>query len=159
MHMRKTRQTGFTLIELLITVTVSIILLGVGVPGFMGLVNNNRLSTSTNDFVQSLHLARSEAIRGGSAIVCASSDQATCTGTWEQGWVLLDGTGKVVRIYGALPDSVTVTSATTSKITFGNNGFLSPAGIQQVFLCHSSGSGRMVSISTSGRPSTDPQGC
>ena len=56
---------GFTLFELMITVAVAGVILTVGVPNFVGFMANNRAVNDTNDFVTSLNLGRSEAIRRG----------------------------------------------------------------------------------------------
>lgn len=82
---------GFTLIELLVTIAIAVILLSVAVPGFQDFFRNSRLATQSNEFVSSLQLAKSEAIRRGARVtVCRSSDQVTCgTGAnWGQGWIV-----------------------------------------------------------------------
>ena len=157
-HMAKNRQSGFTLVELVITVAIAIVLLGVGIPRFMSMVNINRVSSNTNDFVQALHLARSEASRSGAATVCTSNDQKTCTGsTWNDGWIVLDSQNAVIRVYDGIDSSMVVKGNT--NITYGNNGFLNPVGTQTFFLCQKSGVGREVTITTSGRPSTQTLKC
>lgn len=153
--MHKTKQGGFTLLEMIVTVSITVILLSVGIPRFMGMVNVNRLSSNTNDFVQVLHLARSEAIRSGSATVCTSNNQASCTGTpWGDGWILMDGAGNVKRVYEGFANSLKMTTG-GNAIAYGNNGFLNPVGVQNFTLCHVSGAGRLITIATSGRPSTE----
>lgn len=83
---------GFTLVELLVTLTMAVILLAVGVPSFRTVIQNNRLTSGTNDLVSALNLARSEAVtRGLRVTVCKSADQATCDTSgsgWEQGWIV-----------------------------------------------------------------------
>jgi type IV fimbrial biogenesis protein FimT len=85
------KQYGFTLIELIITVTIVAIVLTIGVPSFQGMMRNNRVAAHTNDFLSSLNLARSEAIKSGWRVVlCPSTDQATCNGgtAWGNGWIV-----------------------------------------------------------------------
>ena len=85
------REIGFTLVELLITIVVVSILLAMGAPAFKDFIKNNRVTAQTNDLVSAIQLARSEALkRGTNAVVCASSDQSTCTGkdTWAEGWIV-----------------------------------------------------------------------
>jgi len=87
----KSNSYGFTLIELLVTLVVAVVLLTIGVPSFNEFLKKNRLATTTNQFVTTLNLARSEAITRGIRItVCKSSDGATCvtTGSWDQGWIV-----------------------------------------------------------------------
>ena len=85
------KENGFTLIEILITIVVLSILLAAGAPAFNGFIKNNRVTTQTNGLVSAIQLARNEALkRGTNAVICASSDGATCTGngTWASGWIV-----------------------------------------------------------------------
>jgi type IV fimbrial biogenesis protein FimT len=85
------KEPGFTLVELLITIVVVSILLAAGVPAFQSFIKNSRVTSQTNDLISTIQLARSEALkRGTNMVVCASSDQATCTGkdTWADGWIV-----------------------------------------------------------------------
>jgi type IV fimbrial biogenesis protein FimT len=91
------RKNGFTLIEMLITIVVVTILLAIGVPSFQEFIKNNRISGQSNNLVISIQLARNEAIkRGTGAVVCASTDQATCSGNddWSTGWIVYSDVGQ-----------------------------------------------------------------
>jgi type IV fimbrial biogenesis protein FimT len=82
---------GFTLVELMVTVVMAALLLTLGIPSLQILVNDNRLTTATNDFIAALNLARSEAIKRGVRVtLCKSSNRTSCanTGNWAQGWML-----------------------------------------------------------------------
>ena len=77
--------------ELLVTIVVVTILLAAGVPAFKDFVKSNRVTAQANDLVSAIQLARSEALKRGSyMILCASDDQANCTGkdTWTNGWII-----------------------------------------------------------------------
>lgn len=126
------RDSGFTLVELLITIVVLTILLATGVPAFKDFIKNNRVTAQTNNLVSAIQLARSEALkRGTDMVVCASDDQATCTGkdTWAAGWIVFSdfdpsdgadpdvGTGKcldtedcIMAIRTGLPEGSTLTT-------------------------------------------------
>jgi len=148
--------TGFTLIELMITLVVASIVLTVAVPSFSTFFLKNRMSSQANDLITSLTLARSEAIKRGTSIkVCSSADQASCGGTWSDGWIVItaDDT-ELIRAYGALKGSSTLTAG-ASSVTYTSSGFLN--GAQTTFtLCDSTETGedgRQVDVSATGRPS------
>ena len=85
------KESGLTLVELLVTIVVLSVLLALGVPGLQNFVKNNRLTAQANDLVVALQLARSEAVkRGTGSIVCASANEATCSGSddWTTGWIV-----------------------------------------------------------------------
>jgi len=87
----KNRSCGFTLIELMITISLAGILVAVGVPSFLGLVERNQLTNNINQFVSSLSVARSESIKRKQTVaLCASSDGETCTpnSSYENGWIV-----------------------------------------------------------------------
>ena len=82
-------QTGFTLIELMITVAVAAVLMGVAMPVLSGLVFRTPLSTTTNELVSQLALARSEAVSSGrETVLCGSTDGFSCDGRWERGFAI-----------------------------------------------------------------------
>jgi type IV fimbrial biogenesis protein FimT len=85
------RQSGFTLIELIITLAIAAIVVTIGIPSFQGMMRNNRVAAHTNDFLSSLNLARSEAIKRGVGwrVVMCPGTQAGCAGTaWGNGWIV-----------------------------------------------------------------------
>jgi type IV fimbrial biogenesis protein FimT len=92
--------SGFTLIEVLVVLTISAILLAVGVPMFNGSIARARASDAANTLLSALELARSEAIRRGiNSTVCRVVDPAApaCSnaaagnfvaGDWAAGWAV-----------------------------------------------------------------------
>lgn len=118
MRSKNVASLGFTLIELMVTIAIAAILLGVAIPNFSSVIISNRLTANTNEFITSLNLARSEAIKRGQHVVVRK------TGTnWEDGWqvfvdldrstaakenVLDAGTDIELRVYPALPTNLTL---------------------------------------------------
>ena len=84
------RQLGFTLIELMIAVALTGILLGMGVPAMNMFISNARQTGMINDFVASMHTARSTAITTNSRVtICPSSNGNSCEVVdWDQGWIV-----------------------------------------------------------------------
>lgn len=129
-----TKIRGFTLIELMVTLSVAAILLTVGVPGMRDLIANNRLTATTNLFVSSLNIARSEAIKQGrNATVCVSdlATQNACNGTnWQKGWIVwvdsnqngnFDYPDELIRTVQPLSDSVQI-AATENSFSIDSQG-------------------------------------
>lgn len=73
---------GFTLIELMITVAVAAVLLMIAVPSFQNMIVSNRLTTTANDMVAALHLARIQAIKRNTATqFCSNKSNANGSDT------------------------------------------------------------------------------
>ena len=150
-------QTGFTLVELMVTITVLAVLLGVGVPSFQATIQGNRITTAANDLVAALQYARSEAVRRGvNVTVCSSNDQATCSGTWTDGWVVR---GPVVadppfRTWAALRPGMTLAAGGVSEFT--------PLGNVTNARCYQLDLGtfrRSVRVGPGGRVQTNTNAC
>jgi type IV fimbrial biogenesis protein FimT len=83
---------GVTLFELCATLSIVGILASVAVPSFANLHRNAARTTAVNDFLHSVYLARSEAIkRGGVVSLCRTADGERCadrTSNWDTGWLV-----------------------------------------------------------------------
>lgn len=84
------RLAGFTIIELMLTIAVAAAILIQGVPSFQGLMERNQLTSNINQFISSLSLARSEAIRRNQRVaLCPSNNGSVCAGSgYENGWII-----------------------------------------------------------------------
>lgn len=125
---------GFTLIEIMVVLAIAVIITTMGVPSVMGTIASNRVSTAGNNLVTALNLAKSEAIRTNrSTVLCKSPDGKKClsSAAWADGWILfydlntneqVDDGERIIRIQGALHESLNFTFKTGDFIRFRPNG-------------------------------------
>lgn len=124
---------GFTLIEMMITIAVAAILLGLALPSFRGVINNNRVTAEANDLVGALNVARAEAVsRGRPVSVCASADGTACSDSteWDAGWITfvdggtagtVDGSDIVLRAWPRI-DARDALTANVNFVRFDSQG-------------------------------------
>lgn len=147
-------EIGFTVIELLVAITILAVLLGVGLPSLQETIRTNRVASTTNDVVAALQIARSEAIRRGENVtVCSSKDQTTCSGTWEDGWVVRNAANPL-RVWPALAPGAAIT--VDGDVVFEPLGNVTDARCFDVQL---DGTIRSVEVGASGRVRTDTVAC
>ena len=93
--MKTEHANGFTLLELLVAITVSTILLTIGVPSFLRMVAENERVSYSADLYSALNYARSEAIaRNVQVVICKSDSETQCntSASWSDGWVIYANT-------------------------------------------------------------------
>jgi type IV fimbrial biogenesis protein FimT len=149
------RASGFTLIELMVTLAISAILLGVGVPSFVGFIRGQAVKTASFDINSMLIFARSEAIkRNGDVVVTPTSTN------WANGWtttVTTGGTTTTLSKQAAFSSGVTITTTATS-VTYGSNGRIQ-GSTPPSFEINGSSSTRCISVSLSGLPNSKTGSC
>jgi type IV fimbrial biogenesis protein FimT len=143
--------TGFTLIELMVTVVIAGIVLGIGIPSFNESIRNSRLTTSANELITALNLAKSEAIKRG--VQVTMTRKSASSKHWEEGWdVFVDSDASnsfnddgdatlcetnadgspaedcLLRTYDALPTGVTLL---TGSSTFKDYAAYLPTGMSK----------------------------
>lgn len=104
---------GFTIIEAMVTIAILAIVTAIAVPGMTAFLASNRLSSSANETLGAMMLARSEALRTArQVVVCKSSDSSSCSAgaSWADGWIVFvdedasgarNGSEAVLRAGGA----------------------------------------------------------
>lgn len=151
-------QQGFTLVELVITLALAVILFGVGVPAINSMIQGNRLTSSANNMVASLLLARSEAVKRQVQVsVCPSADKSSCSGSGSSPYLIVfttaDGTLNVSDAIssGQSWDANYKSGGAVASINFSSAGLLSDTKIVNLELTDS-GKTKCVQVAVSGRP-------
>ena len=133
-----TDKKGFTLIELLVTIAIAAIVATIGIPSFSQSIRNSRLTTTANELISALNLAKSEAIKRGVQVTMRR--KGATSKHWEDGWdVFVDSDGSnafnddgdakscetnpdgspkedcLLRTYEALPNGLTLITGGTFK--------------------------------------------
>ena len=163
--------TGFTLIELIITLVIAAILLGFGVPVMTDMVREQRLRSTTNEFLSDISYARSESIRRRTQIgVCAGNNTGCVVGAqWRDGRIIFvdtnannnhDAGEEILRLREALERNITlnnISSAGPAIMVFSAAGGAALGANTNYMLCDTRGvtSGRRVEVSASGRARSD----
>lgn len=74
---------GFTLLELMVALAVLAILIGIAIPSFGGMIDQQRMRTGLNNLGLSLSMTRQEAVRMNRTLTLAPIG-----GDWNRGWVI-----------------------------------------------------------------------
>lgn len=161
-------QRGVTLMELMVAIAIVGITLSLALPSFNNSMQRNRIVSTANEMVGAMSLARAEAIRNNrTATLCASDDQVTCSGTWEDGWIALvdldgDGAQDVLRV-GTVSEKDSVAAA-AQQIQFSARGLkISPAGATSIAIQPSDCTTglphrRVISVTATGSASVSSHG-
>ncbi|MBS0439165.1 MAG: GspH/FimT family pseudopilin [Proteobacteria bacterium] len=113
---RTSHAQGFTLVELMITIFVAAILVTLALPSFREVLINNRVTSSTNQLVADLQLARSEAVNRGTLVAVVSNSG---TNDWSGGWQVI--ADSVFKNDGTFTDSAdAILRASAGVDTAGN---------------------------------------
>lgn len=145
-------ERGFTLIELMVTLSIALIMMTIAIPSFQSFLLNSRLTGHTNDLVLALASARSEAVkRGINVSVCASSNSSTCTGAWQDGWVVRTSAGQVLQVHTGYTGTI---CADATTIDFRNSGYPTAGITFRLYDSRGFGSGRTITVSALGQATT-----
>lgn len=158
---------GFTLIELMVTVSISAILVGIGVPMMTGVIERNAVAGHANSFMGSVNLARSESIKRGIPVVVCRSDApeaatpvcATSGTEWSSGWIVFadrNNNGQMdsastnsdvlLRVQGAVTDSGGISQNTFTNLVFRPTGLMSAGASTIIFNSKSQNSSTKVCV-------------
>jgi type IV fimbrial biogenesis protein FimT len=149
------RENGFTLIELMITLAVLAITLTIAVPGFRDFIMRNQMATNANEFVASIHLARSAAIKQQRNGYITSNAGTNWTNGWTV-WVDNDGdnaqdANEVIRVTQALEGDTTLSSNGKTQFQYRPTGLVDGADTLTICDTRTGEQGRQIDISPAGR--------
>ncbi|MCJ7557054.1 MAG: GspH/FimT family pseudopilin [Gammaproteobacteria bacterium] len=171
--MKKQQQRGFTLIELMTAIFVMAIVIGIGIPSMSDFVRNSRMTSTANNFLAAMHMARSAAVsRRAPTMVCRSANATAPAPSCDDagtGWIayvdgndtdgdgMPDGNGaldageEILLASEGPPDTITIftTPAGTSSVAYASTGFLRAGSATGFRLCDTRGN-----VLTSGAGST-----
>ena len=175
MKAQYTRAGGFTLIELMITIGIVGILTALALPSFTKSLKNNCMTTTTNNLVTSLQLAKSEAVKRRATVRVEAIDASVLNNEWgKAGWkvtgpdittsavitktlrVVEPGCGSdYIRIYGTGGAQATGSGASASaSVSYDSSGY-TESSVFNVCDSDKEVSDRQVSLNSLGRPSTE----
>jgi type IV fimbrial biogenesis protein FimT len=144
-------QRGFTLIELLVTMTVMIVMIGIGVPSFRTFTATQRVKSTAYDVATTLLIARSEAVKRNRAVTIAPT-----TGTdWTTGWAVKDS-ATVLDQKNAVT-GLTITGP--ASLSYQGNGRIAAAVTFDVGNAAVASARRCVKVDLLGIPSTSSGAC
>ena len=151
------RSKGFTLVELMVVLAVAAILLGVVGPSFRDMTFDNRITAEVNNFVSATHLARSEALKRGQSVLVQP-----IANDWDNGWTVVETVsgGATLLSYTAQADLNITTSTALASIRYTSRGNTT-SGTGSLLFCDGrvGEQGRLVSVSITGRVSSDDANC
>lgn len=156
------RQRGLTIIEIMVALAVAAVLIGVGLPAFNTFVDQQRMTTTANDFVLAIQYARSEASRIGGPVSVRAANAADDSNEWGPGWCVVRGTpvncDDAIRVFDGLSADFTLDATadfdSDDLLTFTSRGALTPVQNGTFELCHTDAAvtrGRLIRLAATGR--------
>jgi type IV fimbrial biogenesis protein FimT len=144
-------QRGFTLIELLVTLTVMIIMLGVGIPSFKNFTATQRVKTAAADIATALLIARSEAVKRNKTVTIAP----VTAGDWTSGWTIQESATVVVQQEALKGLAITG----PASLSYQPNGRAGAAASFEVASTVTDSAKRCVKVDLTGLPGTTSGAC
>jgi type IV fimbrial biogenesis protein FimT len=154
--MRHTSSSGFTLIEAMVVISLTAILVAIGVPSFRTFTATRAVTAHVSELAGAIRLARAEAIkRGTNVTICRTADPnadpPVCSnGDWATGWVVFVDRGTVGAFDAGTDLVIQVQNA------LGNSGGIAHAGLQPQIRFRANGMAPGSNANFQFRPPLDP---
>lgn len=120
---------GFSLVELMITVTIAVVLIMIAVPSFKTITLSSKLTTTANDIVGAINIARMEAIkRNANTQLCGNTSNGgdtlglACTTQTGAVYVLINALAVPVRDGTTGISAPIVLTGNMTPVRFGGQG-------------------------------------
>jgi type IV fimbrial biogenesis protein FimT len=128
---------GRTIVEVVVALAIVLLLARLAMPPFRDWIATQSMLNEARRLADSLHLARSEAIKSGYRVnVCKSADRLHCTsaGSWDEGYIVYADTSRdgsvdadelIVRVEGRAPPGVSIRAnhPLDNYVSFTNLGY------------------------------------
>lgn len=143
---------GVTLIELMIGLAVAGIVMAFALPSFRNSAQNAAIRSATMDLVTALNTARAQAVALRSDVIVASVG-----GAWPQGWIIqYPATSVETDQTFTPPDALQIVEAgAATTVTFNTMGLPNAALAFSICDGRANEIGRLVSVSRSGRVTSE----
>ena len=146
------RQRGFTLIELMVTLTVLVIMLGIGVPSFKNFLATQRVKSTAFDMAAALLMARSEAVKRNTVITIAPVGGTD----WTTGWTVKDSATTLMQ--QAATSGLRIT-ANDDSLIYRGTGRVGATTSFEVASTTNADAKRCVKVDLTGLPTTTTGAC
>ncbi|PCJ17803.1 MAG: hypothetical protein COB04_08060 [Gammaproteobacteria bacterium] len=103
-------KSGFTLIEMMVILAIIGVLTAFGGRSFIDSIAKNRITTQVNEFVVTLQVARSEAVKRGATVNIIATLGDVTTDEWGEGWRIETLDGETLRVWESLKGNLTLDS-------------------------------------------------
>ncbi len=123
--------SGFSLTELLVVITLSSIVIGIGIPSYLHTIANYRMRCAAQQLIQAINQAKEFALNFKTNIsLCGSGNGFFCDGKWVEGQIIINkSSNKVVSIFPALPQGISV--SWRSNLGHNDQIVFTPLGIPE----------------------------